>query len=55
MFHWVCGHTIRVRVRNDDICDGLGVAPTKEKFVQYRLSIEMVWTCPIGTFKGTNM
>ena len=25
------------RVRNDDICDRLGVAPIEEKFVQHRL------------------
>ena len=37
MLRWICGHTRRDRVRNDDIHDRLGVAPIKEKFVQYRL------------------
>ena len=30
-------HTRRDRVRNDDICDRLGVAPIEEKLVQHRL------------------
>jgi hypothetical protein len=36
MIRWICGHTIRERVRNDDIREKLGVAPV-EKFVQHRL------------------
>ena len=35
---WICGHTRRDRVRNDDIRDRLGVAPIEEKLVQHRLS-----------------
>ena len=37
MLRWICGHTRRDRVRNDDICDRLGVAPIKEKLIQHRL------------------
>ena len=37
MLRWICGHTRRGRVRNDDIHDRLGIAPIEEKFVQYRL------------------
>ena len=37
MLHWICGHTMMDRVRNDDIRDRLGVAPIEEKFVQHRL------------------
>ena len=37
MLRWICGHTRRDRVRNDDIRDRLGVAPIKEKLVQHRL------------------
>jgi hypothetical protein len=37
MLRWICGHTRMDRVRNDDIRDRLGVAPIKEKLVQYRL------------------
>jgi hypothetical protein len=37
MLRWICGHTRRDRVRNNDIHDRLGVAPIKEKFVQYQL------------------
>ena len=33
MLHWICGHTRRERVRNDDIRDRLGVAPIEEKLV----------------------
>ena len=35
MLRWICGHTRRDRVRNDD--DRLGVAPIEEKLVQHRL------------------
>ena len=34
---WICGHTRRGRVRNDDIRNRLGVAPIEEKLVQHRL------------------
>jgi hypothetical protein len=31
ILRWICGHTRRDRVRNDDICDRLGVAPSEKK------------------------
>ena len=31
MLRWICSHTRRDRVRNDDIRDRLGVAPIEEK------------------------
>ena len=37
MLRWICGHTRRDRVRNDNIRDRLGVAPIEEKFLQHRL------------------
>jgi hypothetical protein len=37
MLRWICGHTRKDRIRNDDIRDKLGVAPIQEKLVQYRL------------------
>ena len=37
MLRWVCGHTRRDRVRNEDIRDRVGVAPIEEKLVQHRL------------------
>ena len=37
MLRWICGHTRRDRIRNDDIRDRLGVAPIEEKLVQHRL------------------
>ena len=37
MLRWICGHTRRDRVRNDDIRDRLGVAPIEKKLVQHRL------------------
>jgi hypothetical protein len=36
MVRWICGHTRRDRIRNDDIRERLGVAPV-EKLVQHRL------------------
>ena len=36
MLRWICGHIRRVRVRNDDIRNRLGIAPIEEKPVQYR-------------------
>ena len=37
MLRWICGHTRRDRVRNDDIRDRLGLAPIEEKLVQHWL------------------
>jgi hypothetical protein len=37
MLRWICGHTRRDRVQNDDIHEGLGVAPVEEKLMQHRL------------------
>ena len=37
MLRWICGHTRRDRIRNDDICDRVGVAQIKEKLVQHSL------------------
>jgi hypothetical protein len=33
MLRWICGHTSRDRIRNDDIRDKLGVTPIQEKLV----------------------
>ena len=37
MLRWICGHTRKDHVRNDDIRDKLGVAPIEEKLIQHRL------------------
>jgi hypothetical protein len=37
MLRWICRHTRLDQVRNDDIHDRLGVAPTEEKLIQHRL------------------
>uniref|UniRef100_A0A8I6Y751 Reverse transcriptase domain-containing protein n=1 Tax=Hordeum vulgare subsp. vulgare TaxID=112509 RepID=A0A8I6Y751_HORVV len=37
MLRWICGHTRKDRVRNDDIRERLGVAPIEEKLVQHHL------------------
>jgi hypothetical protein len=37
MLRWICGHTRKDRVRNDDIRERLAVTPV-EKLVQHRLS-----------------
>jgi hypothetical protein len=37
MLRWICGHTRKDRIRNDNIRDKLGVAPIQEKLVQHRL------------------
>jgi hypothetical protein len=37
MLCWICGHTRKDRIRNDDIRDKLGVAPIQGKLVQHRL------------------
>jgi hypothetical protein len=37
ILRWICGHTRRDQVRNDDIRERLGVTPVEEKLVQHRL------------------
>jgi len=37
MLRWMCGHTRKDRIRNDDIRDRVGVAPIEEKLVQHCL------------------
>jgi hypothetical protein len=37
MLQWIYGHTRKDQVRNDDICESLGVTPVDEKPVQHRL------------------
>jgi hypothetical protein len=37
MLRWICGHTRRDQVQNDDIRERLGVAPVEEKLMQHRL------------------
>jgi hypothetical protein len=37
MLRWICGHTKRDRVWNDDIRERVGVAPIEEKLMQHRL------------------
>jgi hypothetical protein len=37
LLRWMCGHTRRGLVENDDIRDRVGVAPISEKLVQHRL------------------
>jgi hypothetical protein len=37
MLRWICGHTRRDWVQNDDIHERLGVASVEERFVQHRL------------------
>jgi hypothetical protein len=37
MLRWICGHTRKEQIRNDDIRDKLGVAQIQEKLVQHRL------------------
>ena len=48
MLRWICGHTRRDRVRNDDIRERLGVAPIEEKLVQHRLRwfghVQLLWS-----------
>ena len=51
MSRWICGHTRRDRVRNDDIRDRLGVAPIEKKTCP--TPVEMVWTCATETFRCT--
>jgi hypothetical protein len=40
MSRWICVHTRRDRVWNNDICDRLGVAQNDEKLLQHWLSPE---------------
>ena len=37
MLRWMCGHTRKDRVRNDDIGDRVGVAPIEENLVQHHM------------------
>jgi hypothetical protein len=37
MLRWICDHTRKDRIRNDDIRDKLGVTPIQEKLVQHCL------------------
>jgi hypothetical protein len=37
MLRWICGHTRRERVRNDDIHERLGVTTVEENLVQHCL------------------
>ena len=37
MLRWICGHTRRDRVRNNDIREKLGVTPIEKKLIQHRL------------------
>ncbi|PWZ52047.1 putative uncharacterized transposon-derived protein F52C9.6 [Zea mays] len=37
MLRWICSHTRRDQVRNDDIRERVGVAPIEEKLMQHRL------------------
>jgi hypothetical protein len=37
MLRWICGHTRRDRVRNDDIRERLEMTPVEKKLVQHRL------------------
>jgi hypothetical protein len=37
MLRWICGHTRKDRVCNDDLRERLEVALVKEKLVQHRL------------------
>jgi hypothetical protein len=37
ILRWICDHTRRDWVRNDDIRERLGVTPVEEKLVQHRL------------------
>jgi hypothetical protein len=37
MLRWICDHTRRDRIQNDDIHERLGVALVEEKLVQHHL------------------
>jgi hypothetical protein len=37
MLRWICGHTRKDRVQNDDIRERPGVTPVEEKLMQHRL------------------
>jgi hypothetical protein len=37
MLHWICGHTRKDRIKNDDIRDKLRVVSIQEKLVQHHL------------------
>jgi hypothetical protein len=36
MLRWICGHTRKDRIKNDDIQDKFGVTPIQEKLIQQR-------------------
>ena len=54
MLRWIGGHTRIDRVRNDDICDRLEVAPIEEKLVQHRLRWFGHVQTPKETSRGTS-
>jgi hypothetical protein len=37
MLHWICSHTRKDRIRNDDIRDELRITPIQDKLIQHRL------------------
>lgn len=37
MLRWLCGHTLRGRIRNKVICDKVGVVPIEDKMREARL------------------
>jgi hypothetical protein len=37
ILRWICGHTKKDWIRNDDIRDKFGVTPIQEKLIQHRL------------------
>lgn len=37
MLRWMCGHAIKDEIRNEGICDKVGVTLIEEKLVQHRL------------------
>jgi hypothetical protein len=39
MLQWICDHIRRDHVRNDDICERLGVTLVEKKLVQHRLRL----------------
>jgi hypothetical protein len=45
MLRWICVHTKRYRVRDDDICERLVMTPVEEK-------LDMVWTYTLEVFGG---
>jgi hypothetical protein len=37
MLRWICGHTMRNRIRDEDVRDKFGVASIQEKLIQHHL------------------